>query len=389
MWWEQLEETIQVAVNHPLHIVPLIFNDPRRYNRPSGTESPDSKEYGAWDEPIKQVATESQEGIFAGIKMYPPLGHKPLDELCEYLPDFYHRCEQEEIPILVHCSPGGMTTHEIEYYREFVQANEAWRSEMQLKQRQKQEALKGGVKKTPQSAGSVDYTIKPSQPQSEHLVITDNATWFFHHYVSPEAWKPVLENFPKLKLCLAHFGGSEWRTADQKTWINGVPSPWIQGIIDLTRYENVYTDLSCFNLDIKLHEDSHTVADSLETLLRKLGRDAYKHLREKIIYGTDWYLTHLTRVDEGAEYAHYCHTMKRFFDSISRRLWLRFSLLNPWKFYGLDKKKKLENMAEALRKANARKKVVNARLEQLYRIGDEVEDTNRRLTAWEKQYGYQ
>lgn len=118
-WEIQCSETENAAINNPLHLLPLYFYDPRRFNRPTGTTFPESKQYGAWDEIFNFIATESKPGIWVGAKMYPPLGHKPLDELCEYLPDFYHRCEKEQIPILTHCSPGGMTTHEAGHYLAF------------------------------------------------------------------------------------------------------------------------------------------------------------------------------------------------------------------------------------------------------------------------------
>ena len=107
-WKKQYEHTRDSAYKYPFKEIPLYFYEPRRWSKSSGTKMTKHMDFGAWDEPFKKVATEKREGIFIGFKMYPPLGHRPFDEFCEYLPDFYNKCETENIPILTHCSQGGM-----------------------------------------------------------------------------------------------------------------------------------------------------------------------------------------------------------------------------------------------------------------------------------------
>ena len=61
--------------------------------------------------------------IFAGIKIYPPLGYKPFDKRFGKKDDkgecngnrieaFYKLCNKNKVPILAHCSPGGVVTHD-------------------------------------------------------------------------------------------------------------------------------------------------------------------------------------------------------------------------------------------------------------------------------------
>jgi len=316
-WAIQYKETWEAACANPLHLLPLYFYDPRRFNRPSGTKFPEQMDFGAWDEIFIDIATDAKPGIWCGVKMYPPLGHKPFDEFCEYLPEFYHRCEKDSIPILTHCSPGGMTTHEAEFYREFDRQKSSEREAKRAIQLKKVQACIAGTGRQPAQAKGYPVAWGESTDKKERF----DFDYFYKNYVHPEAWRPVLENFPDLHLCLAHFGGDEWRRGPISDWTNSSPSEWIKSIIDLTKkYKNVYTDISCFNLENELIEDNgegKKVRNTLNKMLHWMrGKDEYKHLRNKVIFGTDWYLTHLTRTDDGAEYGHYCRDFKKLIDQV-------------------------------------------------------------------------
>ncbi len=371
-WKRQYKETRGASVSNPLHLLPLMFYDPRRYNRPSGTKFPDSMEYGAWDEVFKHVATDKEPGIWLGLKMYPPLGHKPFDELCEYLPEFYNRCQADRIPILTHCSPGGMTTHEAKHYYDYDRHNRGLRHNKKLNQFVKLQGLLSGTGRQPGQTDGIPLMRGENTDNKERF----NMDYFFKTYVHPEAWRPVLENFPYLHLCLAHFGGDEWRRGPLVTWEEQAPSQWIRSIVQLTRqYANVYTDISCFNLTKKLHNDTDTKSSVKDTLGKVLGwirdRDDYRHLKSKVIFGTDWYLTHLTRSDDGAEYGNYCRGFKVMLDEIDPTYWVRFTLVNPWNCYSMSREK-IINMKEKLIKANAKEATVNRNFEMLLKLDDEV-----------------
>jgi len=119
-------------------IMPFYGFDPRRHNAA-----------------IKAIHALDRMG-FLGIKMYPKLGFHPWHESNinsrlnnEELGIMYEHCQEEKIPITVHCSPGGA--------------------------------------------------------YSESLVGYDEKA---NLLVCPKAWKNVLKDFPKLKLNFAHFGGN-------------------------------------------------------------------------------------------------------------------------------------------------------------------------------------
>lgn len=382
-WEFQCSETEAAAKKNPLHLLPLYFYDPRRFCKPSGTAFPESKEYGAWDEIFNYIATENKSGIWAGVKMYPPLGHKPLDELCEYLPDFYHRCEKEKIPILTHCSPGGMTTHEAPHYMAFDIDNGVL-------------CRKRQVARQKQLMKITSLTGKPASNASGYPenwgVTTDKFRrfpydYFFKHYVHPEAWRPVLENFPDLHLCLAHFGGDEWRRGPISEWNDTPPSDWINSIVDLTKkYKNVYTDISCFNLEEKLTGDNFEDKKVRHTLSKMFywirDRDEYKHLRNKVIFGTDWYLTHLTRSDDGAKYDNYCRDFKKLIDQVDPTFWVRFTLVNPWSCYSMSSKI-LFQMKRALKDAKADKGKLEKEYKKLAKLDNEVSSIREQLAKWD------
>jgi hypothetical protein len=253
---KQHDETIDVAVNHPFSFLPLFHYDPRRWINDSYGKSDEPKwSERKWDFPFTKIARPDQSGLFIGFKMYNPHGYKPLDprlpHMWQYKNDkmecFYGRCEQLHIPILVHCSPGGMTTHEAIFYHQ----------------------LDGVDLSTIPARTTIGYD--PGSPLG----------YFYDNYVHPRNWRPVLAKFPKLRLCLAHFGGDEWSNS-------GLKSDWIEEIVDLTKvYDNVYTDMSCF--DLQDEKEKNSFVEFFRLL--KNGEKKYLHLRDKVMFGTDWFLT--------------------------------------------------------------------------------------------------
>jgi predicted TIM-barrel fold metal-dependent hydrolase len=319
-WKKQLDETAAALRKNPLRIIGMYHYDPRRWNFPKSQKYDELRIKGAWSHPFNEIATSSGKGLFIGFKMYPPLGYKPLDPRLPYLHDlkkdadcFYARCEREGIPILAHCSPGGIYTHELKLYREY-------------------------------DSGVPQYRINPSssssKPADASYVSGDNQNiamkYFWDNYVHPLEWRKVLQKFPKLRLCLAHFGGDEWK--------KGPESDWITEIVALTKeYPNVYTDFACWDLDY-----------AKESFAQILKNRRYSHLRDKILFGTDWYMTLL--VLDGKSYKSFCEEFMEFFLELpdGKELWQRFTFINPFRFYGFfDKKEgeqrdKLDNLAAAL-----------------------------------------
>jgi hypothetical protein len=302
-WWKQFKETIDAVRVNPLKIIPMYHYEPRRWNHSKSTKPDENYQQGSWAYPFDQIATKTNQGLFIGFKVYPSLGYKPLDERLPYMHDkskegdcFYGHCEREGIPILSHCSPGGMTTHELPYYFAYEADNHNDSSH--------------------------------SQQSSEHSHAPADATgvafdgekiardYFYSNYVHPKAWRKVLEKFPKLKLCLAHFGGEK----------------------------------------------------------------QYDHLKDKILFGTDWYMTLVAL--GGKSYKQFCEEFWAFFKELpgGMDLWMRFTFLNPFDFYGFNDPGIMDNMVAALKKAKCNPNMLNENYSRLRRMQKEYNKQREKLT---------
>ncbi len=360
-WAAQKEATLTAAIKHPLRYMPMYHYEPRRWSAldypgqyqemKTGATPPDEAEktdppYDEprnWDEPFFDIATPVKPGTFVGFKMYTALGYKPLDpKLSKTLTAFYKRCEKDGIPVLCHCSPSGMYSHDRTFY--FDRELRPFRERYMTHKR-----------------GWIKFWKKYEN--------FDSVMGFYDEFVRPSAWESqVLSTYKKLKLCLAHFGGgsSEWKDWSDDThnkrravimddpdgmtpispeqeekfiagWYQdeaakpavGNPKRWIREIVDMmATYENFYTDISY-----------HYVKDHKKQL--KWLIKTYPHIKERIMFGTDWYMTEL----EDCTIHEFVHNAKKALDEITKDLetetgikddlWLKFSRINPMKFYGI------------------------------------------------------
>jgi hypothetical protein len=354
-YYEQHLSTVKAACASPWQLIPLFHYDPRRWRNPSGGHFDEkSWQFGPWDEPFNHVATSQKPGVFIGFKMYPPLGYNPLDPRLPHLNDFYAWCESDGIPILVHCSPGGMTTHEAELYYQLDKAD---------------------LSKRPDRIISLGYD--PCTPIG----------YFYDNYVHPRNWRPVLMKYPKLKLCLAHYGGDEWSKV-------GIGSDWVEEITNLTdpnivrgrnaagvdiHFENVYTDISCFDL-----ADADLSTNTLE-LMRVLCYDGrYRHVQDKLMFGVDWYLTLLGDIGHRPSYKEFVWEFFCMMTRFDKDQWIRSSLVNPVTFYGLDNKDLLKQINTSLTKRcqkadDKTKSLLNDNYHRVERLGDQVAAIRKEL----------
>ena len=68
-------------------------------------------------------------------------------------------------------------------------------------------------------------------------------------FTDPDSYKPILEAHPKLRICLAHFGGAgDWNRYLQHPWDGDrATESWLAKILDMIRsgdYPNLWTDIS-------------------------------------------------------------------------------------------------------------------------------------------------
>jgi hypothetical protein len=118
-----------------------------------------------------------------------------------------------------------------------------------------------------------------------------------------------------------------------RTWENNERLSWDDALVKLAaEHEGVYIDISYFLFDART-----------ERFRRLL--EAFPHLRDKILFGTDWWMTE----KDGIDYKQFVEQARRALDSIDPELWPRFSWINPVRFYRL--KEQAQAIASALRAA--------------------------------------
>jgi predicted TIM-barrel fold metal-dependent hydrolase len=219
----QLDELSRVRSQYPDQVLPFVAADPRR----PGV--------------LELVREYIEQHHFHGIKLYPSLGYYPFDQC---LWPVYQYAQDKQIPIISHCSPGGV------YYR-------------------------GPI--------TDDLLV---HPRTGRALRRAPHKAFAANFAHPDNYTYVLKDFPGLKICLAHFGGeTEWRTYLVNPWDpqRARHPSWFRIILEmLTTYPGVYADIA-----YTLHDPG------LFRLLKvvMLNGDA----RRKVLYGSDFYLVQLER----------------------------------------------------------------------------------------------
>jgi uncharacterized protein len=139
----QHEELAGLRDKYPERILLFVAVDPRRPNI------------------LEMAKTLVESKGFRGIKIYPPLGYYPFDER---LYPVYEYAESNGLPIMTHCSRGGV------YDRKEITDDML----------------------THPITGKRLKKLKPKA--------------FTDYYTDPSNYEEVLRDFPNLKICLAHFG---------------------------------------------------------------------------------------------------------------------------------------------------------------------------------------
>lgn len=209
----QLTEVAELKRMYPNELLPFVSIDPRR-----GTGQENAAFAKRWIE---------KHG-FVGIKLYPPLGFFPFDER---LKPVYEYAQENNIPLLTHCyKEGGV------YYKD--------------------EVKKEWLNPLPGKVG----------PFKDEKMLN-----FRNNFMQPQNYEPVLEEFPNLKLCFAHYGG-HWEI------LSAEKNSWYEQIKHLMKvYKNVYTDISYTLFEPKT--------------FNQIQKDLAEENGHKILFGTDFYMT--------------------------------------------------------------------------------------------------
>jgi predicted TIM-barrel fold metal-dependent hydrolase len=181
---------------------------------------------GDLETPLELVKTAIERYGFVGVKVYPPMGWRPIGNeagadmtaaeaaaLDRALRDFYAWCEEKQVPVTAHCNDSNYAD---DFYRD-------------------------------------------------------------GRFAGPDGWIAVLQEFPELHLNLGHFGGAR---EDEKLggW------PWTISRAS-TSFPHLYADVG--NHDVY---DSVLSGAYLEMLRRMFEEPATEEMVRRIMYGSDWYM---------------------------------------------------------------------------------------------------
>lgn len=226
---DQIEELGILTKKYP-QIIPFIHIDPRRP--------------GYFD--LLRHAVEDLN--YKGVKLYFPLGYFPTDERLDMV---YEYCQRKNLPIISHCGPCTPT-----YNHSSKKTIRKW-------------------------LGDYPYSKK------------DDKKTLCSHFANPKNYIPVLEKYPNLKICMAHFGSecslSEFlkNPTDKENWFYIIKDM-------IQKYPNLYTDIS-FTLNNQEYFSVIKIYMNNETM------------REKILFGTDYYM-----VETAAEEKKFCFDLRAY-----------------------------------------------------------------------------
>ena len=218
------------------------------------------------DDIVQKVEKNLGAKKFRGIKIYPSLGYYPNDKK---LMDIYKICETGGYPVIAHCSPGGI-----------------WKFGLTAEERRA--------------------------------------------YVDPDNYKEILKRHPKLKLCLAHFGGTEeWEKHLNGRSGGNQEDAWIKKIydmIDSRKYPNLYTDISYTVFMPRLKDMYIDLVDYLKVLLSN------KRIQRRVLFGSDYYMTQQEELSEKE-----VSIMLR--SRLGEDLYFQIANKNPREFLGIKTRK--------------------------------------------------
>ncbi len=228
-WDQQNKELAELAVKYSPEIIPFLAADPRRENL------------------VEKIKELVEKHNFRGIKIYPPLGFFPSDER---LYPVYEYAQEKGIPIMAHCSRGGI------YDRREV----------------KKENL--------------------IHPDFKTVLEKKDKDKFSDYYADPNNYKKVMQDFPELRICLGHFGGEQdWEDYLYNHWdaAKGLEMSWLSKIMDMIKsgdYPNLYSDIS-----FTIMKDEHYMH-----VLKVLLSD--ERVLNRTLFGSDFYMVEKEQMEE-------------------------------------------------------------------------------------------
>jgi predicted TIM-barrel fold metal-dependent hydrolase len=277
----QLVKVMEIKRFYPVNFFPFLGIDPRHKkgaNMVSWARS--------YFENGIQYTAEKNYPFFCGLKLYPALGFFPFDPALE---EIFAYAEWQHLPVMTHCTRVGS-----QYIGN--------RIEDLIPQNPRMIDVPDNavVLNVRQNINNrIQAYLDRGWVKNSEIGDNDLACDLFGH---PENYIPLLEKFPRLKICLAHMGGSSEvenaMTGDLAKIREVDPISWFQHIREMMlRYPNLYTDISYTLTDFQ--DVNSAVYINVMNLLNEpyhnpqTGRD--EQLGDRVLFGTDFFMTEQER----------------------------------------------------------------------------------------------
>jgi len=255
----QLSQVADLKIIYKEDLIPFVSIDPRS---------------GSPDQLLQLVQDCIEKKAFGGIKMYPPLGFYPFDPRLEKV---YAYAQEYGIPILTHVSKGGIFYQGDHIPLDFLEPISF-----------------GGHRARWTSVEGVEGAVMDFSKNVRDTRRFLGKTWgkgrrneeFKVHFSDPRNYHVVLKKFPRLKLCMAHFGGDESISEFIDQQKAGTPDPlnWHHIICEILRsYPQTYADVSYALWKPKVWPRMSECIDPPKGLQRDIS--------DRILFGTDYYMT--------------------------------------------------------------------------------------------------
>lgn len=266
----QLEEILKVKQQYPDNLLIFLGVDPRW--KATGKELKEAVEL--YFNTRLKINDQRSVNPFAGLKIYPSCGFYAFDEK---LKETFEWAAKNEVPVLTHCSYlGGIFTNETAHIKANLNSLDIYTG--------KKYADNFPNLSPPayqQSGGFWTKLFRQTNTESNKNTCS--------YFLEPASYETTIDYFSKLdkplKICLAHYGGSEHIIAEsnskpfKETLFGMKQENWCKQIKELMlKYSNVYTDISY----AVSNKDTH------QPVLKDVADPV---IGNRIMYGTDFFMT--------------------------------------------------------------------------------------------------
>ncbi|MDY0874357.1 amidohydrolase family protein [Dongia rigui] len=200
-------------------------------------------------DPLSVVREALTQHGFLGVKLYPPMGFKPWDN---------NSSTKEDFPLHVRRKLGNVGAELDQSLEDLYRLCERF-----------------------------------DAPILAHATDSNSSHVGYELRADPYYWRPVFDNHPHLRVCLAHFGRFKAKSAGT-TEVNMPAASWewnLGAYVAAHRDSSVYADLSFWSEALVRDRNARTaLAQNMRDFIRQFDPEL-----KRLMFGTDWIMTGIVK----------------------------------------------------------------------------------------------